>query len=441
MLLASASLVSSTSLAGKSKVSKDIETALAEPISKEYLPETPEKNAKWTIMVYMDGDNNLETYALKDLEEMERVGSKNGVNIIVLADTLSLINGTHWYFIGEGNTHIDLENGVHHCDCDAIAGGCPGELNMGDGATLTYFVRTAMAYAPAENYMLVLWDHGGGWYGVCWDDSSELFPGSGRADRLTVDETANALAAAGLGPDGDKLAIIGYDACLNGMIEVAYENRRVADYMLASVTTIPGDGWPYDLFLGALTKEPTMTPLLAGSLVVETYVASYSTCNGYGSGGATYVELSLFDLSRLPALVSAVDSLAEALIPYTEDDSYRGMIESAESQTPLIETFGEAFAFVDLGMYLELLGEKIPELQSLTDAAFALLQDAVVHWKAVTVGSGEPVMRTYGMTIYFTCSWYYLYEDYGYETYEEAEEASALPYYGMDFAIDTDWDE
>ncbi|MBI3872148.1 MAG: lamin tail domain-containing protein, partial [candidate division Zixibacteria bacterium] len=44
-------------------------------------------NKKWTFMVYLDGDNDLEKYAFDDLNEMERVGSDANVNIVVEFDS------------------------------------------------------------------------------------------------------------------------------------------------------------------------------------------------------------------------------------------------------------------------------------------------------------------------------------------------------------------
>ena len=43
--------------------------------------------AKWTVMVYMSGDNNLEEYVVKDLElELGGAGSNADVQIVALAD-------------------------------------------------------------------------------------------------------------------------------------------------------------------------------------------------------------------------------------------------------------------------------------------------------------------------------------------------------------------
>jgi len=406
------------------------------PVLREAVEDSPIPDADWTVIVYLDGDNNLQLSAIGDLVEMEKIGSKAGVNVIVLMDTLDQVEGTHWYYIGQDTEHVNLTEGSNHCDCETITGqDCPGELNMGDGASLTYCIETAVAFAPAKNYMLVLWDHGGGWYGVCWDDSSEL--PDGRSDRLTVDETGNAIAAAGA-----DLQVIAFDACFSGCVEYAYELKDLADYMAASITTVPGAGFAYDNLIAGLTENSAMGAYDAAKLVTDTYVQSYA-CSGSGIGGFPYVEMSVIDLSKAGDLVTGdggIDDLAEALLPLTEDATYRGMIESSEAMTPQIQFSGEQFPFMDLGMFAVKLGQNIPELSELTEKLLAHVQETVVYIDFVATAT-DACIRTYGISLYFTCSWNYLYEDYGYETYEEAEAAGALPYYGMDIAIDSVWDE
>lgn len=449
MLAAALSVVSASVIAGSAKSGKAVAPVLED--EPDYIPESPQPDAKWTIMVYLDGDNNLELAALDDLKEMEEVGSKNGVNVLVLMDTHTLINGTHWYFIGEGNTHVkltDLAVTTHHCDCELVTGApCPGELNMGDGPTLTYFVQKSMEFAPAENYMLVLWDHGGGWYGICWDESSEMFPDSGRADRLTIHEVAEALYAAGLGPD-KKLAALGFDACMMSMAEVAYEYRDLADYMLASVTSIPFAGWDYTPILENLTANPDMGAVELGTVVVDSYVEYYGACAGAGFKGMTWAGLSLIDLSKVPGLVLGPDgdggmnALAEELLPIVQSVEYRGYVAQAlQSLTPVFLTYGQQFAFVDIGNFLVQLSEKIPEVELRAAEAMDLLKPAVMYVKYVENENWGPLVATSGLSVYFPIGWNFVYEDYSFETYEQSEEAGALPYYGLDFAIDTVWDE
>ena len=44
--------------------------------------------AKWTVMVYMAGDNNLDGAVLRDIAEMAKVGSTRDVNVLVQLDRI-----------------------------------------------------------------------------------------------------------------------------------------------------------------------------------------------------------------------------------------------------------------------------------------------------------------------------------------------------------------
>jgi hypothetical protein len=396
--------------------------------------------AEWTLMAYVAGDNNLEYDAVSDLAEMETVASVDGVNIIVLMDTFSLLEGAHWYYLEPGISHIEVaEDGTYitHCDCGEIVGGCPGELNMGAGEVLTQFLETAMEYAPAQKYMLDLWDHGGGWYGLCTDDTN-LLP-SGSSDRLTIDETAASIGAARVVVDDVlepvHLDIIAYDACFMSTIETAYENRFIADYMVASITTVPGWGWGYDLFLEKMHALEEMDPASVCEVAVDAFVETYDLCLGSGIGGWPYPSCSMIDLTAIDELVEGVDGAAGGIVQLAEKlhelvniDSYRGAIESAESQTPQIQFKGEIFPFADLGWLVSLLSEKIPEISAIADGTFGLLSTAVPYWDSVTTDT-DACINTYGLSIYFTCSYEKFRDYYGDEST------------GLDFCSETEWDE
>ena len=49
--------------------------------------ELPAQKAKWTVMIYISGDNDLEDYVVKDLElELAPTGSSATVQIFALVD-------------------------------------------------------------------------------------------------------------------------------------------------------------------------------------------------------------------------------------------------------------------------------------------------------------------------------------------------------------------
>ena len=388
------------------------------------LPSRDDGVADWTIMVYVDGDNDLETNVLDDFAEMTAIGSTDKIRVVTMADTMTFTEGTHWYCIEKDETYIDIETGTHECDCDEFAGGCPGELNMGDGTTLEYFIKTAVANAPAENYMLELWNHGASWYGICEDWSSELPDGS--HDLLTLDEISNAIEAAcasGVLPEG-ALKIVNFDACLMAGVEVAYEIRNLAEYMVAAVTTIAREGFQWEWLLEDLNNLDEPTPRAVGETMVDSFMEFYSQCAGKGVGGYPYASLSLIDLSEVERLATeGVNDMAFVLMDYVENTVQKQAIQTTEQQTPQIQYLGELDPFVDLGLFALALADNIPEMEQVAERVASMVEDAVVYYDYVTGDSGA-CMDTMGLSIYYTCARGHLY-DYG----------------EIAFGEDTSWDE
>jgi len=108
--------------------------------------------AKWTVMVYIAADNDLEEEAIADLKEMKTVGATDEVNIVAQLDSRGR-GSTFRFLIGDEQTTLDE---------DAAEDPLP-EINTGDPRELTKFIVWAADKYQAENYMLVLWGHGRGW--------------------------------------------------------------------------------------------------------------------------------------------------------------------------------------------------------------------------------------------------------------------------------------
>ena len=378
----------------------------------------------WTIMAYVDGDNDLETNVLEDFAEMAAIGSTDRVRVVTMADTMTLTEGTHWYVMDKNDVHIDLESGIHECDCEEFAGKCPGEMNMGDGATLEYFIKTAVANAPASNYMLVLWDHGISWYGVCEDWTSPLPDGG--YDMLTIDEISGAIEAAiadNVLPE-DALKIVDFEACLMAGVEVAYEIRDLADYMVAAITTMARPGLEWEWLLEDINALEELTPRAVGETMVDCFMEFYSQCAGAGIGGYPYASLSLLDLSEVERLVkNGVNEMAAVLMEYVDNNVQKSAIQTTERQTPQIQYLGELDPFVDLGLFALALTDRIPEMESVAEDIVEYVEDVVVYYDFVTGDSGA-CMNTMGISIYYTCAWEHV-SDYG----------------ELAFGEDTLWDE
>jgi hypothetical protein len=110
--------------------------------------------AKWTFLVYMAGDNNLDGPALRDIAEMAKAGSTKDVHILVQLDRLEN-QKTSRFRISQG--------GGFKKDCIETF----SETNTGDPQILYSFAKWAVDMYLADRYALILWNHGSGW----WEDA------------------------------------------------------------------------------------------------------------------------------------------------------------------------------------------------------------------------------------------------------------------------------
>jgi len=278
--------------------------ATADMGADEYVPTSV---AAWTFMVYMAADNNLSDAGLDDLNEMEVAGSTGEVDIVALLD-----------LEGDGNTtlyHVENEATPSTAIVSTpLAGPFAAEVNMGDPAVLQEFVEWTIANYPADNYALVLWNHGEGWRttadsgplykGVCFDDLSGDYISTVELGAVLDTATTNA---------GETLDIIGFDACLMAMAEVAWEIHTSGSVMVGSEEVEPWDGWPYDTILIALTTNPTLAPADVAAGIVALYAASYAALPA-----ADYVTMSAVDLTQMPGVVTTLDAFAAAMMASTE---------------------------------------------------------------------------------------------------------------------------
>jgi len=153
-----------------------------------FLPPARAQPAKWTFMVYLDADNNLEAVGIDDFLEMASVGSTADVRIVVQMDRSPLgpPDGSRAY--GDWTTarrYLIAKDMTP----DAAPIVDMGEVNMGDPQTLIDFVTWGITAFPADHYFLVLWDHGIGWQGVVIDGSDYLTTQEA-AEELGIKESA-----------------------------------------------------------------------------------------------------------------------------------------------------------------------------------------------------------------------------------------------------------
>jgi len=76
---------------------------------------------EWTVCVFANADNNLDNAGVDDLNEMERVGSTDEVNILCMLDRWNA-DGTNTFYVEKDDSESVTSPIVHEQD----------EVDMGD---------------------------------------------------------------------------------------------------------------------------------------------------------------------------------------------------------------------------------------------------------------------------------------------------------------------
>jgi hypothetical protein len=340
--------------------------------------------ALYTYMVYMAADNNLSSAGVKDIDEMEVVGSSDSMNVVLQAEfspkytamsgcTAACFNrpnyNTFRYRVGRGNTRRGPDGAVEDI----------GNRNMTDPADLADFIRWSKLNYPAEQYVLVLWNHGGGYEGLLQDETS-----SG-SRMMSVSELRTALVAA-----ATPIALIDFDMCLMGGAETLLSIRDLTSYAVFSEDIEPGDGNPYDRILGRLRASPTMSPRQFAQVSSDEFVTSYR-------GSRNSVTKSAAELARLPQFTAAWDALAVEL--NTNLDTHRAALAQAIPASQSYE-----FPYLrDLGDFLTRLraATSSAQLQARIDGLQGELGGIVVRnaFYSSTAYGAANVDRSTGLTV------------------------------------------
>lgn len=296
------------------------------PLTFDVIQVPPRPPKVWTIMVYMAADNNLERYGFLNLEAMERALAQvpdPPVHVVILVDGLRGLlqvsrpetRGGAWRFELGPDLAPNLVHMRTPAGTDPFLGSTnvstPPDPNTADPATLSSFVTWAKQNYPAQKYGLILWDHGAGWKGVCIDDTSSI--SKRRTDALFMGELAGAL-------NGADLELLGCDACLMAMIEVAWQVQPAARFFVASEEVECSQGWPYENILLHLMANPGWNGDSFGSQIVADYSAFYTG----GEFDDLKHTLSCIDLGRVAPIVNAVSMLGADLISACTDFKTHG---------------------------------------------------------------------------------------------------------------------
>lgn len=259
------------------------------------------KKKPWTLVVYMAADNDLRNFAARNIKQLAEIGSNQFINILVHVDIKIAGNNkiTRRYYIEKNQViHVNANDPLTQ------------QMDSGDPKTLVSCCAWAFENYPADNYALILWNHGTGCLdpqrgrvfnpidlfsynplinkfeldrsinfidfiddkqeqrGICWDDSTGNYLTNQKLELALKTITQTILK-------GQKLSLLGFDACLMSMIEVGNLVRPYAHLMCGSQEVELGAGWNYSTALAPFATQTISKEELAEN-IVNMYAQAYS---------------------------------------------------------------------------------------------------------------------------------------------------------------------
>jgi hypothetical protein len=384
-------------------------------------PTEAKKTKDWTIMIFLNGKNDLANFALGDLNEMEQIGSTEKINIVVEAGRINYTPpfpspypwndyddypdvyprhpwgpGVHpqyplapSYLIKSEPVKLPSFTGVKRfyvqkdTDTSNITSPVIEELakaDMGDWNHLAEFGLWAKNRFPAKRYMLIVWNHGDG-----WKSSQGLVVNPLKA--ISIDEeTGHEISTIQLGQALQKMGgvdIYGSDACLMQMAEVVYELKNYAPVIIGSEETEPADGWAYHLLLGRLEKYSRISSQTIAKAVVRSYEEYYKQ---KGKG----VTLSAVNISYFENLRQLLDQWTDIAMKTNQKEKLK-------------EAMNESMSFSsgsrDLIHFLTLASSKV-NLQELFGKSQEIINLIVSNILIDNINVGDSYKNAYGLAIY-----------------------------------------
>ena len=207
-----------------------------------------------TVMVYMVAENSLNKNVWADVQEM-LVGMNNDTlsandRLVIYLDDVKL---PRIYVVDKTTKITQFSELVPVMTYE-------NDVNSSSAEQLGTFIDYVKSNYPAESYGLVMWSHASGWtpsnfsgdmysetptkrksFGV--DNGKNTTNNNG--NQMNIDDMASVL-------QGNAFDFIFFDACVMQTIEVAYELRDAAKWLIASPAEIPASGANYETMTRAM---------------------------------------------------------------------------------------------------------------------------------------------------------------------------------------------
>lgn len=293
---------------------------LSSCVKEENTKSVPVERNKDAVLLYLASDNNLYSYAVKNIGAMEHnYDERAPKQLLVYMDVLG----------GDAQLIRVVTTPKGETSRSEILKTYK-RPNSSDPKILSQVIQDAQA-CIGENRItdLVLWSHGRAWmpynYSPLISVRDEVaqkpstdgitqysFGGDNTAsgDEMNIDELATALS-------NYKFDNILFDACYMSSIEVLYQLRNSASCIIASPAEVLADGFPYAVITSLLVEQK-----LNSSGLAKAYFDFYDTRTGNGRSAT----VAVVDCSKLEPFAAAVKIVIDKYAAVIDNDKIRVMV-------------------------------------------------------------------------------------------------------------------
>ena len=386
---------------------------------------------KTNLMVFIAGDNDLDTFGSKDIAEMMSV-SDTGEHLTILVQQDQSVfardASTKRFVIRDGKKVKTIHM---------------GETNTGEVSTLREFIEWGLKEYKAERNIVILWNHGGGTRDEAYTqydqnqttiesigrirlspskaigkstirsvnanptlaNQSSFFPQKLRLKRIDMlmeeyqrtrgeeviplleaesksilfdDESRDFLDNLELKRVFEglekKIDIIGFDACLMGMMEVAYQLKDHAELLVASEELEPGKGWDYTAIVNYLVENPLASNEAISQEIIRSFIDSYADQT------SLKVTLSTVRTSKLKNVASLMNHFAHNIL--RKESNVRGALLSIVDSSETFDYQNNEQIYRDLTHFITLTKEHYVDDVEIVQSAENLLvalEEAIIH--------------------------------------------------------------
>lgn len=365
---------------------------------KPYIPKTPQGTADHTVIMYLAGNNNLESYLEDNVQDVissvdASTPSDNGRIVIYFRPRPA--SGDPMLL------QVYYDKKLAAVQCDTIRT-YPAEMSSSDPETLRKVVADAKVVAPAKEYSMIFGSHATGWFtkkcmsrgslsrplsigfephnnGSFWkqhgDEITRTFGMDGKMtyEGSTIDDAGMDITEMAAALSGTKFRALIFDACFMASVEAVYDLRNVANYVIASSAEIMGRGMPYDLVLKYLFSAGGTE----GNLMK--YCSEYMRYYKELASGRKSGTISLIDCSKMETLAAAVAKVEQG-----------GLNEVNSSDV-------QAFELLDEHQFYDL--EHFYDLAAVDRSAYAAMQNALTDC-VIYMGYTPTVFSAFGYGVF-----------------------------------------